>query len=156
MLFNRRLTGRVSTKQSHHAGTKSICSAVILAAKRRSKYECAIQEWARGSPFISSLPGEHKLYPLNTLLKMTTFPGHLGRPCGRFSVLVCWRQRGQAQANYGYEPVYFCAPFTQSYSSTASGSRRKANEGQGVARVGSSCDKAFRYSVESHSSNLNS
>lgn len=154
MLFNRRLRGRVSTKQFHHAGTKNICSAVILAAKRWSKYECAIQEWTRGSPFISSFPGEHKLDLLNELLKMTTFLGHFGRPCGHFPILVCWRQRDQAQANYRYEPVYFCAPFTQTYSITASGSRRKAKEGQGMARVGSSCVKAFRYSVESRSSNL--
>ena len=158
MLFNRRLTGRVSTKQFHHAGTKNICGSVILAAKRWSKYECAIQEWTRGSPFISSFPGEYKLYLLNELLKimMATLLGHFGWPCGRFPVLICWRQRDQAQANYRYEPVYICAPFTQSYSSTASGSPRKAKEGQKMAGVGSSCVKAFRYSVESHSSNLKS
>ena len=91
---------------------------------------------------------------LNKLLETITLPGHSGRPCGRFPVLIYWKKRDQAQANYGYESVYFCAPLTQSYSGTASGSRRKATEGQGMARVGSSCVKAFRYSVETYSSNL--
>lgn len=154
MLLNRRLRGKVSTKQYHHAWTKNICKAVALAAKRWSKYECAIQECTRGSPFISSFPGEHKLNLLNELLKIATFLGHVGRPCGHFPILVCWRQCDQAQANYGYESVYFCAPFTQSYWSTASRSWWKAKEGQEMARVGLSCIKAFRYSVESHSSNL--
>jgi hypothetical protein len=80
---------------------------------------------------------------LNKLLRMTTFPGHPGWPCGRLTVLVSWRKHLQAQANYGYEPVYFCAPLTQSHSSTASRSRQKATEGQGMARVGLSCDKVF-------------
>ena len=154
MLFDCRLTWSVGTIQFHYAGTKNICSTVILAAERWSKYECAIQGWTRGSPFIPSLPGEHKLNLLNELINMTTFLGHFGWPCGRFPILVCWQQRDQPQANYWYEPVYFCAPFTQTYSSTASGSWRKAKEGQGMARVGSSCVKAFRYSVESHFSNL--
>ena len=92
---------------------------------------------------------------LTELLKTTTFPGHPGWPCGRLPVLVCWKKHHQAQANYGYEPVYFCAPLTQSHSSTASGGRQKATEGQGMARVGSSCVNVFWYSVETHSSNLN-
>jgi hypothetical protein len=152
MLFDRRITG-VCTRQLHYTGTKNICSALTLAAERRSKHERAIQEWTRGSPFISSFPGEHKLFWLNEFL-MATFPGHPGRSCGRFPVLVCWTKHDQAQTNYRSEPVYFCAPLTQSYSSTASGSRRKATEGQRMARLGSSCVKTFRYSLETHSSNL--
>ena len=89
MLLNRRLRGKVSTKQYHHAWTKNICKAVALAAKRWSKYECAIQECTRGSPSISSFPSEHKLNLLNEPLKMATFLSHFGRPCVHFPILVC-------------------------------------------------------------------
>jgi len=152
MLFNHRLAGKVDKEQMHHAGTANVCSAVVLATERWSKYECTIQEWTRGSPFVSSLPGEHKISCLlNKFSSTTTPPGYPGRLCGPFPVFVCWEKRDQAQSNYGYEPVYFCAPLTSPDSSTASGSQRKATSGQGMARVGSSHVKAFRYSVETHS-----
>lgn len=151
MLFNCRLTGTVNTKQMHHAGTTNVCRAVTLAAERWFKYECANQQWTRRSPFISSFPGERKpSCLLNELFNTTTFLGHSRRSCGCFPVFVCWKKRNRTQSNHGYEPVYICTPLTFSYSDTASGSRREATEGNGMARVDSSRVQTFRYSIEIH------